>query len=146
MVDVGEKKETKRVAKASAQVRMGKKTLELVKGGMLKKGDVLSIAQVAGILGAKFTSNLIPLCHPIRLDRVDVKISIDDDLPGILIETEVAAFDKTGVEMEALTGASIAALTIYDMVKSVEKSVTIERIVLTEKLGGKSGYYSIENS
>ena len=144
MVDVGDKEKTKRFARASAQVRMSCSTLQKIKDGMLKKGDILSVAQIAGILGGKMTTRLIPLCHPIMLDHIDVKLAIDETIPGVKIIAEASAFEKTGVEMEALTAASVAALTVYDMVKSVEKSVVIEKIHLMEKWGGKSGHFIAE--
>src|SRR5437870_7858701 len=139
MVDVSAKPETAREAVASAIVRMSPKTLEIVRAGNAPKGDVLGVARTAGILAAKRTHELIPLCHPLRLTGIDVTFS-DDSRRGVLtIETRVRTVDKTGVEMEALTAASVAALTIYDMVKAVEKGVTIERVALLEKSGGKSG-------
>jgi len=141
MVDVSAKPETAREAIASAVLRMSPKTLAIVRAGNAPKGDVLGVARTAGILAAKRTHELIPLCHPLRLTGIDVIFS--DDAPrGVLtIETRVRTVDKTGVEMEALTAASVAALAVYDMVKAVEKGVTIERVVLLEKSGGKSGHW-----
>jgi cyclic pyranopterin monophosphate synthase len=139
MVDVSSKPETAREAVASAVLRMSPKTLALVRAGNAPKGDVLGVARTAGILAAKRTHELIPLCHPLRLTGIDVTFR-DDGRPGLLIiETRVRTVDKTGVEMEALTAASVAALAVYDMVKAVEKGVTIERVALLEKSGGKSG-------
>src|SRR5881409_1359564 len=141
MVDVSAKPETAREAVASAILRMSPKTLQIVRAGNAPKGDVLGVARTAGILAAKRTHELIPLCHPLRLTGIDVIFS--DDAPrGVLtIETRVRTVDKTGVEMEALTAASVAALAVYDMVKAVEKGVTIERVALLEKSGGKSGHW-----
>src|SRR2546425_2417442 len=141
MVDVSAKPETAREAVASAVVRMSPKTLAIVRAGNAPKGDVLGVARTAGILAAKRTHELIPLCHPLRLTGIDVTFS-DDGRRGVLtIETRVRTVDKTGVEMEALTAASVAALAVYDMVKAVEKGVTIERVALLEKSGGKSGHW-----
>ena len=141
MVDVSAKPETAREAVASAVLRMSPKTLAIVRAGNAPKGDVLGVARTAGILAAKRTHELIPLCHPLRLTGIDVTF-IDDGRRGLLtIETRVRTVDKTGVEMEALTAASVAALAVYDMVKAVEKGVTIERIALLEKSGGKSGHW-----
>lgn len=144
MVEVGEKDSTKRVAIAYGKVKMKKKTIEMIKEGLIKKGDVLSVAQVGGIMGSKRTSELIPMCHNIFLTGVDIRFNILDD--GIEIESEVKTFGKTGVEMEALTAVSIAALTIYDMCKAIDKDMVIEEIKLMKKSGGKSGEYArVEN-
>ena len=124
---------------------MNKQTLALIKEGQIKKGDVLTVAQIAGITAAKKTAELIPLCHPLPLSAVNVGLTIDPDLPGVQIEAEVKTSGRTGVEMEALTAVSLAALTIYDMAKSAEKGITIQNIRLTEKSGGKSGEYQEEN-
>jgi cyclic pyranopterin phosphate synthase len=141
MVDVSLKPETTREAIARATLRMTPKTLRLVRAGNAPKGDVLGVARTAGILAAKRTHELIPLCHPLRITGVDVEFR--DDLARGRLEIEVRArtVDKTGVEMEALTAASVAALAVYDMVKAVEKGVTIERVQLVEKSGGKSGHW-----
>jgi cyclic pyranopterin phosphate synthase len=139
MVDVGEKQATRRTAVAAAEVQLHPETLEIIRKGLAKKGDVLSVAQLAGIMAAKQTSNLIPLCHPLPLEDVRVELSIDDTIPGIQITGFVKTNAKTGVEMEALTSVSIAALTVYDMVKAVEKKARIKNIRLIEKHGGKSG-------
>jgi cyclic pyranopterin monophosphate synthase len=139
MVDVSDKSETIRWATASGEVHMLPGTLELIKLGLVKKGDVLTVAQIAGILGAKKTSELIPLCHPISLQQVEVKLDIIDELPGIKITATAKTSAKTGVEMEALTAVSVAALTVYDMIKAAEKTAIIQNIHLVEKHGGRSG-------
>jgi cyclic pyranopterin monophosphate synthase len=139
MVDVGDKPDTERVAIARGQVIMKLATLELIKSGAMKKGDVLTIAQIAGILAAKRTSELIPLCHPLPITHIDVSLSLDDSLPGVIITSSVRTIGKTGVEMEALTAVSVAALTVYDMAKAAEKTMRIENIRLLEKHGGRSG-------
>ena len=139
MVDVGSKPETERLATARGEVLMKSATLDLIRAGMLKKGDVLTVAQIAGITAAKRTSDLIPLCHPLPITHVDVKLSLDDGLPGVLISATVKTNGKTGVEMEALTAVSVAALTVYDMVKAAEKTMKIQNIRLVEKHGGRSG-------
>ena len=139
MVDVGSKPETERLATARGEVLMKSATLDLIRAGLLKKGDVLTVAQIAGITAAKRTSDLIPLCHPLPITHVDVKLSLDDGLPGVLISATVKTNGKTGVEMEALTAVSVAALTVYDMVKAAEKTMKIQNIRLVEKHGGRSG-------
>lgn len=139
MVDVGQKDGTRRVARAEAVVRVTRQMLDVIREGNLPKGDILAVSRIAGIQAAKRTAELIPLCHPIPLTHVDVNITFDDDLPAVIITTEASATWKTGVEMEALTAAAIAALTIYDMGKSVDRSIYIERIRLLYKSGGKSG-------
>lgn len=139
MVDVGEKPTSHRIARAKGQVRLLPSTLEMIKNGLMKKGDVLTVAKIAGIQGAKKTSDLIPLCHPLIINQIDLEIDLDEELPGVQIEAAVITDGKTGVEMEALTAVSVAALTIYDMVKAVEKSARIENIRLVEKRGGMSG-------
>ena len=141
MVDVGEKAATHRSATAKAQVVMKPETLELVKSGNAKKGDVLGTARLAGIMAAKKTHDLIPLCHPLLITKVAIDLEIDEALPGIRISATVKVSGQTGVEMEALTAVSVAALTIYDMVKAADKGMRIEGIRLVEKLGGKSGHW-----
>lgn len=141
MVDVSGKEATERVATAEGRVVMRKETLELVVSGNAKKGDVLGAARIAGIMAAKKTSELIPLCHPLLLSKVVVDITPDDTLPGLVVRATVKITGQTGVEMEALTAVSVACLTIYDMVKAAEKSMRIEGIRLLEKSGGKSGDY-----
>ncbi len=139
MVDVGEKPESERVAIARGEVWMKQTTFELIRQGALKKGDVLTVAQLAGILGAKRTAELIPLCHPLPLTHIEVDLKLDETLPGVIITATVKTRGKTGVEMEALTAVSIAALTVYDMAKAAEKTMRIQNIRLIEKHGGRSG-------
>ncbi|MBI1847119.1 MAG: cyclic pyranopterin monophosphate synthase MoaC [Candidatus Rokubacteria bacterium] len=139
MVDVSAKPETARQAIARATLRMAPATVRIIRRGDAPKGDVLGSARIAGILAAKRTHDLIPLCHPLRLTGVDVDFRLDERRGEVTIETRVRTVDKTGVEMEALTAASVAALTVYDMVKAVEKGVTIRDVRLLEKTGGKSG-------
>ena len=139
MVDVGHKPETERIAIARGEVQMKRDTLELIRAGQIEKGDVLTIAQIAGITASKRTSDLIPLCHPLPLTKVDVDLALDDALPGVAITATAKTIGKTGVEMEALTAVSIAALTVYDMAKAVEKTMRIQNIRLIEKRGGQSG-------
>jgi cyclic pyranopterin monophosphate synthase len=140
MVDVVDKVVTKRTAVAAGRVRMSASTLAAILAGDAPKGDVLGIARIAGIMAAKQTANLIPLCHPLPLSQVSVELTPDRDLPGIQIEATVTIEAKTGVEMEALTAVSIAALTLYDMAKALEKSMEIENIRLVSKTGGKSDF------
>lgn len=139
MVDVSEKPVTERIAIASGEIVMKLKTLDLVRQSKLIKGDVLSVAKIAGIMAAKQTANIIPLCHPLPITYVDVNFLFDQELPGIIIQSTVRSNGKTGVEMEALMAVSISALTIYDMAKAVEKTMKIQNIRLTEKHGGQSG-------
>jgi cyclic pyranopterin phosphate synthase len=141
MVDVSEKDATTRIATAEGHVVMSKATLDLVLSGNAKKGDVLGAARIAGIMAAKKTSELIPLCHPLLLSKVEVEITPDETLPGLVVRATVKLTGQTGVEMEALTAVAVACLTIYDMVKAAEKSMRIEGIRLLEKSGGKSGDY-----
>jgi cyclic pyranopterin phosphate synthase len=142
MVDISAKADTSREAVARAVVRMTPATLRLVQAGNAPKGDVLGVARTAGILAAKRTHELIPLCHPLRITGIDVAFRQDARRGALEIETRVRTVDKTGVEMEALTAASVAALAVYDMVKSVEKGVSIERVELLRKSGGKSGLWT----
>jgi len=139
MVDVGHKTDTERIAIARGEVHMKPATLDLIRGGQIKKGDVLTVAQIAGITASKRTSDLIPLCHPLPLSKVDVDLALDDSLPGVVITATAKTVGKTGVEMEALTAVSVAALTIYDMAKAAEKTMRIQNIRLIEKHGGQSG-------
>jgi cyclic pyranopterin phosphate synthase len=139
MVDVSEKNETVRIAVAQGEIKMERTTLELIRSGVMKKGDVLTVAQIAGIQAAKRTSELIPLCHPLPISQVKVDLQLNDNLPGVQITATVKVTGKTGVEMEALTAVSVAALTIYDMAKAVEKTMKIQNIRLIEKHGGRSG-------
>jgi cyclic pyranopterin monophosphate synthase len=140
MVDVGEKPISKRIARASGLVRMSETTLALIRDRKMSKGDVLEVARLAGIQGAKRTSDLIPLCHPLPLDAVKVDFAFPDET-SIQIEATVECTAKTGVEMEALAAVSVAALTIYDMCKSAERGITIDQIRLEEKSGGRSGHW-----
>ncbi|MFK3693176.1 cyclic pyranopterin monophosphate synthase MoaC [Agrobacterium tumefaciens] len=141
MVDVGDKAETVRVAVAEGFVKMKPETLALIRDGNAKKGDVIGTARLAGIMAAKHTANLIPLCHPLMLTKVAVDITEDAALPGLRVEAMVKLSGKTGVEMEALTAVSIACLTIYDMAKAADKGMEIVNIRLLEKSGGKSGSF-----
>lgn len=144
MVDVSEKPETERVAVAAATVIMAKETLDLVLKGGAKKGDVLSVARLAGIMGAKRTPDLIPLCHPLALESVSVELVTDPGRSAIDITATCKVTGRTGVEMEALTAASVAALTIYDMLKSVDRAMLITDLKLIHKSGGKSGAYEVK--
>jgi cyclic pyranopterin phosphate synthase len=141
MVDVSEKPATERVAVAEGRVVMTRETLELIVSGNAKKGDVLGTARIAGIMAAKRTAELIPLCHPLALSKVVLDITPDEALPGCVVRATVKVTGPTGVEMEALTAVSVACLTIYDMVKAAERGIRIEGIHLVEKKGGKSGHY-----
>ncbi len=141
MVDVSDKPVTARIAVAEGHVRMNRETLALITEGRAGKGDVLGIARIAGITGAKKTSDLIPLCHPLPITKVALDLTPDDTLPGIRITATVKTGGQTGVEMEALTAVSTAALTVYDMVKAVQKDMEIGSIRLTLKDGGKSGRF-----
>jgi cyclic pyranopterin phosphate synthase len=139
MVDISSKPDTSRTAIAKGEVVMRKETLDLIESGSMGKGDVLSVAQVAGVMAAKRTSDLIPLCHPLPLNQISVEFDLDEELPGIRIVASVKTMGKTGVEMEALTAVAVSALTIYDMAKAVEKTLLIQNIRLVEKRGGQSG-------
>jgi cyclic pyranopterin phosphate synthase len=141
MVDVSEKAETARMARATATVQLAKATMDLLIAGNLKKGDALGVARVAGIMGAKKTSELIPLCHPLPITKVTVDLDPDQDSNQVLITATVKTKGQTGVEMEALTAATTAALTLYDMLKAVDKGIVISAILLDEKQGGKSGLW-----
>ena len=144
MVDVSDKDVTRRTATAGCRVVMQPETIALIRDGAVKKGDVLSVARLAGIMGAKKTSELIPLCHPLLINKADVELSIDDDRNAVVIEASARVDGKTGVEMEALTAASVAALTVYDMVKAVDRGTQITDVRLLHKAGGKSGTYEAE--
>ena len=141
MVNVGEKAVTHRTARAEARVLINRQAFLLIKEGGIKKGDVLTVAQIAGIMGAKRTSELIPMCHPVVLNGIDLSFSLDEEKCAVAIEAEVSCDGRTGVEMEALTAVSSAALTVYDMCKSVQKDIVITDIRLTEKTGGVHGDY-----
>ena len=142
MVDVSEKRETERVAIAVSRIKMSKETLELIEKGEIGKGDVLGVARIAGIMASKQTSNLIPMCHPLMITSSNVDFSINREECAIDIKATVKIVDKTGVEMEALTSATVAALTIYDMCKAVDKRMVIEYTHLLKKTGGKSGEFN----
>ena len=144
MVDVSQKAETARMAVARGAVRMSRETYEIMAAGSAKKGDVLGVARLAGIMGAKKCSELIPLCHPLPITKVSLDLAPDPELPGVAIEATVKTTGKTGVEMEALTAVTTAALTVYDMLKAVEKGMEISDIRLVMKEGGKSGRYEAE--
>jgi len=139
MVDVSQKGDTERMAISKGEVVMKPGTFEVIRQGVTKKGDVLAVAQVAGIMAAKRTSELIPLCHPLSLTEIKVDLILDQDLPGVRITSSVKTVAKTGVEMEALTATAVAALTVYDMVKAIEKTMQIQNIRLVRKSGGSSG-------
>ncbi|NIZ12655.1 cyclic pyranopterin monophosphate synthase MoaC [Phaeobacter sp. HF9A] len=141
MVDVSDKAVTSRIAVAEGCVKMARETFDIISEGRAKKGDVLSVARLAGIMGAKQTSTLIPLCHPLPITKVAVELTLDPDLPGIRVESTVKTTGQTGVEMEALTAVSTACLTVYDMAKAVDKAMEINGIRVLLKDGGKSGLY-----
>jgi cyclic pyranopterin phosphate synthase len=144
MVDVSAKADTARVAVARGRVVMARETLALALAGEAKKGDVFGVARIAGIMAAKKTHELIPLCHPLGLSKVGVEITPDETLPGVLVVAETSVTGKTGVEMEALTAVAVACLTIYDMLKAVDRAMRIEGVELVEKRGGKTGPWSRE--
>lgn len=144
MVDVSEKETTHRIAVARGHITMRAETLELIRSGNAKKGDVIGTARIAGILGAKKTHQLIPLCHPLMLSKVNVDIEPDDSLPGLVVTATTKVSGQTGVEMEALTACSLTCLTIYDMAKAVDRGMVIGDIRLVEKAGGKSGHWTLE--
>lgn len=144
MVDVGSKADTNRVAIVTGHIKMQPKTLAMIANGTAKKGDVLGVARLAGIMGAKQTANLIPLCHPLKLDHVHLDLVSDHSLPGVFITATCAVSGPTGVEMEAMTAVSTAALTIYDMCKAVDRGMEIGSIRLIHKSGGKSGTYDAQ--
>jgi len=139
MVDISGKPETDRTAVARGEVLMQRTTFDLIRSGSMKKGDVLTVAQVAGIAAAKRTSDLIPFCHPLPLSHIDLSLTLDETLPGVVITATVKTAGRTGVEMEALTAVSVAALTVYDMAKAAEKTMRIQNVRLVEKHGGQSG-------
>ena len=139
MVDVGEKPVSDRTAVAAARVLVNEHTFELIKSGGMKKGDVLTVAQIAGVMGAKRTPDIIPMCHPILIDGINLRLTLDDERKSVEIEASVSCGGKTGVEMEALTAVSTAALTVYDMCKAVQKDMVITDIRLLKKAGGVHG-------
>jgi cyclic pyranopterin phosphate synthase len=145
MVDVSEKDETQRIAVAEGRIVMKAETLALIRDGDAKKGDVLGVARVAGIMAAKRTHELIPLCHPLLLSKIALELVTDASLPGVRVTATVKLAGRTGVEMEALTAASVACLTVYDMVKAVDRGMRIEGIRVLEKSGGKSGDWRAED-
>ncbi len=144
MVDVGEKPVTERMAIAAGEIVMLPETLALISEGTAKKGDVLATARLAGIMAAKKTHELIPLCHPLLITKASVDLTIDPALPGVRVEAMVKVSGQTGVEMEALTAVSVACLTIYDMVKAVDRAMQIQNIRLLEKAGGRSGHFKVQ--
>jgi cyclic pyranopterin phosphate synthase len=146
MVDVSDKEDTTRVARAQAMVRMQAQTLRTIREGGIKKGDVLAVAQVAGIMGAKQTPGLIPMCHPLMLTGVDIEFSFDEADSTLIIQSQVKTSGKTGVEMEAITAVTVAALTVYDMCKAIDRWMEITQVQLLEKSGGKSGHLHREDS
>jgi cyclic pyranopterin phosphate synthase len=139
MVDVSAKQPSPRIAVAAGAIRMANATLDAIKSNSLGKGDVLAVARIAGIMSAKKTSELIPLCHPIALTDVAVEFTFDESLPGVRAQAQAKTLDRTGVEMEALTAVSVALLTIYDMAKAIDRGMTISSVALLEKSGGRSG-------
>jgi cyclic pyranopterin phosphate synthase len=141
MVDITGKAITERMAKAAGVIRMKRETLEAIRSGATKKGDVIAVARIAGIMAAKRTAELIPLCHPIPLTDVDLTIELVDDLPGARVTASAKTAAQTGVEMEAITAASVTLLTIFDMVKGLDRTLEIGEITVTEKVGGKSGHW-----
>lgn len=141
MVDISEKPVTQRMAKAEGVIRMKRETLDAIRSGATKKGDVIAVARIAGIMAAKRTAELIPLCHPIPLSDVDLTIELTDDLPGARVTASAKTAAQTGVEMEAIVAASVTLLTIFDMVKGMDRDLLISEITVTEKLGGKSGHW-----
>ena len=141
MVDVSEKSETKRVAVAKGSIKVSKEIMNLIKTGNIKKGDVLGVSRVAGIMASKQTSNLIPMCHPLMINGANIDFELDEENSRVIIYGSVKTTGKTGVEMEALTAAMVAALTIYDMCKAVDKRMVIENIHLVSKTGGKNGEF-----
>lgn len=144
MVDVSEKVSSRREATAGARVLLGRETYECIRTGGMKKGDVLTVAQIAGIMGAKHTPDLIPMCHPVQMDGIDMRLSLNEEKQSVEIEATVSCAGRTGVEMEALTAVSIAALTVYDMCKAVQKDIAITDIRLLKKTGGVHGDFHRE--
>ena len=144
MVDVGQKSPTRRTAVAGARVLVSRETFELIRSGGMKKGNVLTVAQIAGVMGAKRTPDLIPMCHPILIDGIDLSLSLNEDDCSVEIRAAVSCDGRTGVEMEALTAASVAALTVYDMCKAVQKDMVITDVRLLKKTGGVHGDFTRE--
>ena len=146
MVDVSGKAETEREARAAGSIRMRRRTMDAIRGNAVAKGDVLGVARVAGIMAAKRTAELIPLCHPLPLTDVQVECTIDVELPGVRVEATARTTGRTGVEMEAMVAASIALLTVYDMAKAGDREMVVGEVRLLEKRGGKSGHWAREDS
>ena len=146
MVDVSGKAETEREARAAGSIRMRRGTMDAIRGNAVAKGDVLGVARVAGIMAAKRTAELIPLCHPLPLTDVQVECTIDVELPGVRVEATARTTGRTGVEMEAMVAASIALLTVYDMAKAADREMVVGEVRLLEKRGGKSGHWAREDS
>lgn len=144
MVDVSDKQVTARIAKATGRLRTSEATLQLVRDGKTPKGSVIQTAELAGVMAAKKTADLVPLCHPLALTKVQVSVEIDDGLPGFQVQSEVRTVGQTGVEMEALTAVSVACLTLFDMLKAVDRSMVVEAVQVKEKSGGKSGDWTAE--
>jgi cyclic pyranopterin monophosphate synthase len=145
MVDVSGKDATSRVAVAEGRVRMGRATLKAILAGDAKKGDVIGAARIAGIMAAKKTAELIPLCHPLQLSKIEVDIAPEESMPGLKVRAEARCVGLTGVEMEALTAVAVACLTIYDMAKAIDRGMSVEGVRLVEKRGGKSGEWRAED-
>ena len=141
MVDVSAKAETERMARATGMIRMQPQTLEAIRTNSLKKGDVLAVARVAGVMAAKKTSELIPLCHPVALTDVQISIEIDPALPGLRVEAVARTFGRTGVEMEAISAVCVTLITVFDMAKGVDRTLVVSDITLVEKSGGRSGHF-----
>jgi len=144
MVDVGHKIDTTRTAVATGKIVVGEVAFKLIENNQMKKGDVLTVAQIAGVMGTKQTSNLIPLCHPLILNNIDIRLRLNESDFSVIVEGSVTCHGKTGVEMEALTGVSVALLTVYDMCKAVTKDMVIGEVKLIKKTGGKSDYHTIK--
>lgn len=145
MVDVGEKEATRRFARAEGRIRMARETVQAVRDSGLAKGDVLTVAQIAGIAAAKRTADWIPLCHPLQIDSIDVSLTVDEDLPGVRVEARTSLTGRTGAEMEALVAVSAALLTVYDMCKGIDRGMEIGELRLAEKRGGRSGNWRRED-
>lgn len=145
MVDVGEKEATRRFARAEGRIRMARETVQAVRDSGLAKGDVLTVAQIAGIAAAKRTADWIPLCHPLQIDSIDVSLTVDEDLPGVRVEARTSLTGRTGAEMEALVAVSAALLTVYDMCKGIDRGMEIGELRLAEKRGGRSGTWRRED-
>ena len=146
MVDVGAKPDTERMARAAGSIRMRPETLTAIRDNVLAKGDVVGVARVAGIMAAKRTAELVPLCHPVSLTDVDVEVTLDEELPGLRVEAVARTVGRTGVEMEAIVAVSVTLITVYDMAKGVDKAMLISDIALLEKRGGRSGHWVRERA